>query len=474
MADGPPVSHPTDDPGGEPNWALVDTYLRLSPDAAIAVDSTGRIRVANDLAADLFRCPVDALTDHGIEALMPQRYRDVHTTHRSDYHDHPRQRRMGAGLDLWGVRADGTEFPVDVSLSPIGDPPGQIVIAAIRDMTERRREQAAQAQLAAIVDSTGDAIVATSVDGTIVTWNPGAVELLGYQPDEIVGRHVDVLVPDELRAGLDEVRQRVMRGEPVAPFETLRRRRDGVDIDLEVTLSIVRDRFDQVIGTAGIFRDISDRIRARSDRAIALQQRAELAQLADRERIARDLHDVVIQRIFAAGMTVQAATRMLSKAPDVKKRLNNVVDDLDATIVELRSTIFDLEHHRVEAASLRAEIVDLVEELRLALGHDPVVQFDGPVDTAVPSELAQHALAVVREALTNIARHAAASATRVEVTATETLRIRVRDNGVGVGSATGFSGLRNLRDRAEQLGGRFTLHSPAHGGTELVWQVPIR
>lgn len=112
--------------------------------------------------------------------------------------------------------------------------------------------------------------------------------------------------------------------------------------------------------------------------------------------------------------------------------------------------------------------------MRLALGHDPVVQFDGPVDTAVPSELAQHALAVVREALTNIARHAAASATRVEVTATETLRIRVRDNGVGVGSATGFSGLRNLRDRAEQLGGRFTLHSPAHGGTELVWQVPIR
>lgn len=473
MAEGSPAPQP----GGHDadlDWALVDAYLRLSPDAAIAVDGSGRIRVANDLAAELFRCRADALTAQSIEELMPQRYRDAHAAHRSGYHDHPRQRRMGAGLDLWGVRADGTEFPVDVSLSPIGDPPGRIVIAAIRDMTERRREQAAQAQLAAIVDSTDDAIVATSVDGTIVTWNPGAVRLLGYQPDEIVGRHVDTLVPDELRAGVDEVRQRVMRGEVVPPFETLRRRRDGVDIDLEVTLSMVRDRFDQVIGTAGIFRDISDRIRARSERALALQQRAELVQLADRERIARDLHDVVIQRIFAAGMTVQAATRMLSNAPEVEARLNNVVDDLDATIVELRSTIFDLEHHRAESSSLRAAIVELVEELRPALDHDPVVQFDGPIDTSVSPELAQHALAVVREALSNVARHAAASATRVEVTATDTLRIRVRDNGVGVSPTSRLSGLRNLRERADQLGGRFELLSPAHGGAELSWQVPIR
>jgi PAS domain S-box-containing protein len=453
--------------------SLLDVLLQLSPDAAIAVDDRGHIHAANELAADLFGYPLADLVDLGIDDLLPERFRAAHVRHRMRFGQLPRRRRMSAGLDLCGRRRDGTEFPVDVSLAPVTGPTGTIVVAAIRDMTERRQEQAAQAQLAAIVDSTDDAIVATTVDGTITSWNPGAIRLLGYEPNEIIGHHVDDLVPDHLRAELAATRNRVMAGEHVPPVETLRRRRDSVDVDVEVTLSAVRDTSGRVTGTAGIFRDITDRIRARAERAIAEQQRKELATLADRERIARDLHDLVIQRVFATGMAVQATTHMLSDNPDVVARLANIVDELDATIADIRSTIFDLEHHRAPADSVRAHVIDLVDDMSPALGHDPVVHFDGPVDTTVSGDVAEHALAVVREALSNIARHASATATRVEVVVGDALTIRVVDNGIGVGTPARSSGLRNMERRAEQLGGDWDIHSPQGGGTELVWSVPL-
>jgi PAS domain S-box-containing protein len=453
--------------------SVLDAFLALSPDAALAVDRSGRVQAANPLAADLFGYGLDELTGLPVEQLLPDRFRAKHVRQRRTFGRQPHARRMGAGLDLWGRRKDGTEVAVDVSLAPVDGPDGVVVIAAVRDMSERREEQAAQAELAAIVDSTDDAVIATHPDGTIVSWNQGAVRLLGYEPDEIVGQPVDMLVPEHLHGGLEEQRRRVLAGSPVAPHETLRRRRDGADIDVEVTLSAVRSKGGEVVGVAAVCRDISERVRARAESARAEGEREELMMLADRERIARDLHDVVIQRLFAAGLTLQVASQQLDDRPEVAARLANIVDELDATIGDIRSTIFGLEHHQAPATSLRARVVDLAGQLATTLGHDPMVHFDGPVDATVPPDVAEHALAVVREGLANVARHAHATASRVDIAAGNELVVRVSDNGVGIGTTTRRSGLRNLRQRAEQLNGSMQTRRPARGGTELVWRVPL-
>jgi PAS domain S-box-containing protein len=476
------VTTTTTDPSDDRvDVALLDALLQLSPDAAIAVDHRGEIVAANELAAELFAAPVGSLVGSPVEQLLPERFRAAHARERGAFARAPTARRMGTGLDLWGRRADGSEFPVDVSLAPVAGPGGPVIVAAVRDMTERRREQAAQAQLAAIVESTDDAIVATSCDGTIVSWNQGATRLLGYEPAEIVGQAVAVLVAPDLRVDLETARQRVMAGERVSVYETTRRSRGGVDVDVEVTLSAVRERGATVTGVVAVLRDITDRVRARAERVAAQRQRQELAVVADRERIARDLHDVVIQRLFAAGITLQStAQRLAGDVPDVAERLGRVVDELDATITEVRSTIFSLEKTNAGATGLRARVVDLAEAAAGTVGHQPVLHFAGPVDVAVPDDVVDDVLAVLTEALSNVARHARARTSCVEVEVGDgdgdgaELVVSVVDDGIGIADVERRSGVRTLRRRAEARGGSFALTTPPGGGTRLVWRVPLR
>jgi PAS domain S-box-containing protein len=459
------------------DWQLdrsqLSALLALIPDAAVMVGADGRIQAINELATELLRSPRDELVGAPLEDLLPERFRAGHAQRRGEFHAHPRVRRMGAGLDLWARRGDGTEIPVDISLAPVAAPDGTVVIATIRDMTERRRQQVDQAQLAAIVASTEDAIVATTPDGAISSWNPGATRLLGYEPSEIIGQPVSTLVPESLREQLAADRERVLRGERIGPVETVRRRHDGLDLDVEVTLSAVRDETGRVLGVAAVIRDITDRVRARAQLARAQQQHDQIVRLADRERIARDLHDLVIQRIFAVGLTLQAMARRAEDRPDIASRLTTAVDQLDATITEIRSTIFDLERHHAPDASVRARVLDLLAELGPSLGHEPVVHFDGPVDTLVSPDVADHVLAVLREALTNVARHARATATRVDLSAGDEVMVRVADNGIGIGTPQRTSGIRNMAERAEALGGRLDVDQPPTGGTQLVWRAPL-
>jgi signal transduction histidine kinase len=205
---------------------------------------------------------------------------------------------------------------------------------------------------------------------------------------------------------------------------------------------------------------------------------AEATLLEERERIARDLHDKVIQRLFATGLTLQGAAR-LSVRPEVASRLEQAVVDLDDTVREIRTTIFQLETTRLTwRRGLRQEVLDLTEDLGRSLGFSPGVRFEGPVDTLVGGDLREPVLAVLREALTNVARHAGATRADVNVAAGDTLVVEVRDDGRGPGGGSvedgGGHGLPNLRARAERLGGTFHLGAGPTGGTRLVWTVPLR
>ncbi|MEU9126861.1 GAF domain-containing protein [Kitasatospora sp. NPDC048540] len=200
----------------------------------------------------------------------------------------------------------------------------------------------------------------------------------------------------------------------------------------------------------------------------------QLAMLEDRDRIARDLHDLAIQRLFATGMTLQSAARFIEH-PGASDRVLRAVGDLDETIKIIRSTIFGLQARDDTAGSgLRARAVKAVETAQAALGFAPRLSMEGLLDTDVPTAVADHVVAVLGEALSNAARHAGAGRVEVVLQATGTqVVLTVQDDGVGIPAQGRRSGLRNLAERAEGLGGALELSSPPGGGARLVWSAPL-
>ena len=206
----------------------------------------------------------------------------------------------------------------------------------------------------------------------------------------------------------------------------------------------------------------------------AAADREQLAVLGDRDRIARDLHDLVIQRLFATGMALEGAIRGM-QPPEKVDRVRQAVDDLDATIKEIRTSIFALQQPAPHAGEgVRQAVLQAVGASRASLGFDADVVFHGPVDTLVPSAIAEQMLAVLREALSNVARHAAATAASVVIAADPlTVELIVTDNGKGLPASGRRSGLGNLAKRAADLNGEFTAEAVVDGGTRVRWSVPL-
>jgi signal transduction histidine kinase len=194
----------------------------------------------------------------------------------------------------------------------------------------------------------------------------------------------------------------------------------------------------------------------------------------DRDRIARDLHDLVIQRLYATGMSLEGVSARMGDS-DNGRRISAAVDALDETIKEIRSAIFSL-HARPAAADagLRARIVEVADEAAAALGFAPSLRMSGSLDGEVPADAGDHLLGALREALSNAARHAKASKVEVTVEAGQDLVMLVRDNGVGIRQTGRRSGLANLTERAGLLGGTMRTGPADGGGTELEWRVPLR
>jgi len=216
---------------------------------------------------------------------------------------------------------------------------------------------------------------------------------------------------------------------------------------------------------------------------------ADLTLSVDRERIARDLHDTVIQRLFATGLSLQSVLAVAE--PDVvRRRIEDAVRDLDDTIRQVRTTIFALDPPPTAETGVRLRVLEVCSEASRALGFEPEVRFAGPIDLEVRGDVATHLLASLREALSNVARHAHASSALVEVSATSDIVLRVTDDGVGrsldpsgsgSGSDSGMgsdsdsdsgNGLRNMSERAQLLGGSFACEIRGEEGTVVTWRVP--
>jgi signal transduction histidine kinase len=202
---------------------------------------------------------------------------------------------------------------------------------------------------------------------------------------------------------------------------------------------------------------------------------ADFATIADRERIARDLHDTVIQRLFAVGLGLQSTLRLVTE-PAVKTRMMAAIDDLDLTVRDVRAAIFELHTARLPGRSVREELVTLCTEAARGLGFDPLLRFAGPIDTAVDDTLADELFATIRESLTNVAKHARATSAEVNVEVRDSmLAVHVADNGIGLGAVRlSGHGINNMRARALRLDGEFTIEPGDGQGTRLSWRVPLK
>ena len=446
-------------------WEALDA----APDGIIVADPAGQILVANAQSERLFGYERTQLVGRRVEDLLPERFHVVHRAHRIGYREDPRSRPMGAGLALLGRREDGSEFPVEISLSPLRSEAGLLVIASIRDITDRLAAEAERRRTYDLLNATRDGILMFDAETLRFTFaNEGALDQVGYSHAELLSMTMLDIAPEYTEERLRDLLAPLQPGDSTSTLvTTVHRRRDGTEIPVEIALQAgsVAD------GQPGVFvkvvRDIRDRLNAedqvrRADQALRM--------LEDRERIGRDLHDTVVQRLFAAGMSLQAAAA-LSAEEEIAERIGSVVDQLDQTIREIRTAIYGLQGPG-PATGLRSQILAVISEERAALGAEPQLVFNGLLDL-IPDVIAEQLLATLREALSNVARHAAATTIAIGIEAGDDVLLSVLDDGVGIpDEAPEGNGLRNMAERARQLGGGFEAAPAAGRGTRLEWRVP--
>ena len=451
--------------------ALAETIFDLAPDAILVAALDGRITSANHRARELFG--YDDFAGVNVDDLVPTGARQVHASHRAAYGREPRTRAMGSGLDLSAARQDGSTFPVEVALAPIHlGADGTGVVAIVRDITDRVEAQRRINEIQQTLDGTEEGVYVFDAGTLRFDYvNQGGADQLGYSRSEMEGMSVLALTPtmaeEDYRALIQPLLAGRMSSRTIA---TRHVRKDGSELEVECVLQC-----SAVAGPDGsrrvvaFCRDVTERLETERQLRAAEQ---ELGVLEDRERIARDLHDTVIQRLFAAGMTLQAAAVKSDEA--TRARVVEVVDELDHTIREIRQAIFRLTVHNLDAASVRRRVVDVVDAEQAALGFAPELSFNGPLET-VGDDVVEHLIATLREALSNAARHADARTVRVTLDVGEDVCLVVDDDGVGLPEerSTRGHGLANMAERATRIGGTARVESRDPRGTRVTWRVPL-
>src|SRR5215469_439839 len=248
------------------------SLLDVAPDAMVVVDQAGRVVVVNSQTERLFGYKQDEILGRPVEFLIPERFRERHQAHRGKFSAEPQVRPMGAKLQLFGFRKDGTEFPVEISLSPIETAEGILVTSAIRDITERKMAEESQLRLAAIVESSDDAIISKNLDAIIMSWNTGAQRLFGYTDAEAIGQPITMLIPSELRDEEKRILDKLRAGERIEHFDTIRVTKAGNRVNVSLTISPIKDTGGKTIGFSKIARDITERKRTEAARLSSEQR----------------------------------------------------------------------------------------------------------------------------------------------------------------------------------------------------------
>lgn len=377
---------------------------------------------------------------------------------------------------------NGAIFSVNVQ--PLRDAEGRIsgTIGVALDVTEAKRVFASTAKLAAIVESSQDAIMGATLGGYITSWNRGAEQMYGYSAEEVVGQHVSILAPKERTQETSQVLERLKQGETVKPYETVRRRKDGTLIDVSKTVSAVKDASGRMIGISAIAHDLSDRkkveteLRKLSARLLNVQDEAQ-------RRMARELHDGVVQELAAAVINLSMVKDTPGLLPEARQTLEEALKITESSVREIRTFSYLLHPPLLDAMGLQSALRWYVEGYSKRSGVDVKLHLPENGRARMAKEVELTLFRIVQEALTNIHRHSGGHRATIYMKQTdEDLTLTVSDDGNGMdaetlrkvrreGTVLGV-GIAGMKQRLQQLGGQLIISSGSTGTTVTV-RLPI-
>ncbi len=440
------------------------TMLLESPiDALMIVDTDGLIQMINSQMEQMFGYSRDDLIGQHLEVLLPHRFRHQHQKHMAGYMAKPRMRSMGTGLELYGLRKDGTEFPIEISLNPLQTTGTPLVSAAIRDVSERKASQQAlqdsQQRVAMHVANTPLAVLEWRIeDGIITAWNPAAERLFGYRADEVIGKHrADFIVPEDQRTKLKMLLQSNIH---TRGFRSTSKNitKEGRLITCEWYNTVLDDVAKEGKRMAALALDITARQRAIND-LLSVQEE-------ERSRISKDLHDHVGQLLTGLNLGLSAVVEKPDKQKlmDLKALASTILEDVRRISRDLRPALLD-------ELGLATAIKRFAREL-LPEGSPTKVDILVRVPETLERNTTTVIYRVIQEALTNVVRHANAKNASVVVTTSEdALQLIVEDDGVGFDpnavATSEHVGLSSMRERVELLGGIFAVESLPNQGTTI-------
>lgn len=451
-------------------WAMVDA----SPDALVVVDVHGVIEFVSLQTEQLLGYRRDELVGREVEMLIPDGLRQGHRAHRTRYRAAPEARSMGTGLDLVARRKDGSEVPVEISLSPMRSGGRLRIIAAIRDISERVARLARDQAVRRGLDLVEDGVFMFERDTLQFTYvNDGAVRQVGYTRDQLLSMTPLHIKPEFSTDSFRELLEPLLKDEETSVhYTTVHRHRDGTDVPVEVVLQAIPGAIGVPESYVALVRDITER-RARDAELARAQARSVL--MEDRERIGREMHDSVIGRLFATGLALDATASMLDDE-EARRRVESAIEQVDNAIKEIRVAVYGSRLRPSGDRTLRERIAELVDEHEQLVGFTPSFDVHGPVDD-LNDELAEHVITTVREIMTNSVKHASATQLDIDLAVLDgELRLVVADDGAGfdpetrpAASTESGHGLHNLVQRAERLGGACVVESAPGQGTTVTW-----
>jgi len=445
--------------------------LEAAPTGMLMMDEAGIIVQVNAQIEALFGYRRDELMGKPLEMLVPERYRTHHPDLRQMFSGDPKTRLMGADRELYGLRQDGSEVPIEIELNPLQTSEGRCVLTSIADITDRKRASAAQQRMTALVESTSDAILTEDLDGNIRSWNPAAEDLLGYTATEIVGQSVLRLIPADRQDEESDILARVKDGQKVANFETLRLRKDGSSVDVSLTISPVYGDAGQVVYASKIMRDITQqKFAAEALRTVnaqlELRIKTRTAELRERESLLQEVHHRVKNNLQVISSLINLQLRGLR---DISSRdaLAECQSRVEAIALIHEKLYQSKDYSRIPfsdyAKSLAANIFRVSgvspESTKL------VADFEGvalAVDKAIPCGL------ILNELITNALKHAFPNERRGTVrvhmgwAGPGELEILVSDDGIGISSGSDVPksdslGMQLVRTLVEQLDGHMEI-----------------
>ena len=416
-------------------------------DTIVMIDEDSRIHFVNGAAEKVFGYSREEMLGQQLTMLMPEELREAHRVSLRRYLDTGERRLDWNSIELPGMHKSGREIPLEVSFGEFVKGGEHFFTGFIRDVTERKRAEEAHARLAAIVQSSDDAIIGKTLEGIITSWNSGAERLYGYFSEEVIGKPISILAPPNLLNEIPQILEKIRRGDAVANNETVRVAKDGRHLDISLTVSPIKDSAGNIVGASTIARDITELKRA--------EEKMREIKESERRRIAAELHDDVLQDLVYGLQEIQIMQMAVRGDQDDKSNLDSlqtISEALQRSVEGLREAIFELRWDETLEKSVVSSVESLVElNRRMSRGRYEVhLSIDG-FSEKLSTDTGRGLVRIVQEALNNARRHSGARNVWVTLKMERgDVCAEVVDNGQGfdTGSTRGGIGTSTMRQRA--------------------------